>query len=133
MGGPILSVALVAIGGALGALARYFVSLASARYLGTRFPFGTFFINVSGSFVLGLVITLSSRRLVLHPEVWRLGLAIGFLGAYTTFSTFELESHRLLEDAQWLAATINLAGSVLAGLIAVRLGMLLAGSIGVAR
>jgi len=94
----------VAIGlaGALGALARYGVEGAIARRT-TSFPWATFVVNVSGSFLLGLVVTLLGERVAVAPWV-RSALAIGFLGAYTTFSTLSLESYRLLEARSYVLA-----------------------------
>jgi CrcB protein len=115
---------LVGIGGFLGAMARYGVSLAAARLWSGEFPLGTFLANVSGCFALGLFVTLSTERLAVEPGV-RLLVATGFLGAYTTFSTFEYETHRLLETGALGWAALNAAASVGAGLAAVRLGVAL--------
>lgn len=116
---------LVGAGGFLGAMARYAVSLAAARLWSGEFPLGTFVANVSGCFALGFFVTLTAERLVLDPGV-RLMIATGFLGAYTTFSTFEYETHRLLETGAWSWAALNAAASLVAGLAAVRLGVALA-------
>ena len=94
--------------------------------LETRFPAGTLFINVSGSFLLGVLGAVVSQRISPHSEALRLALGVGFLGAYTTFSTFSFETHALLEDGSWFAASANVAASVFLGLIAVRAGVLLA-------
>ena len=117
---------LVGSGGFLGALARYGLGLAVAAHLGSRFPFSTFLINVSGSFLLGLVGTLAAERWVANPESFRLLLGVGFLGAYTTFSTFEFESHALIQDGQWLLASLYVVLSPLVGYLAVWLGVLAA-------
>lgn len=116
---------LVGAGGFLGAVARYAVSLAVARLWSGDFPLGTFAANVSGCFALGFFVTLTAERLALDPGV-RLMVATGFLGAYTTFSTFEYETHRLLETGAWVWAALNAAASLTAGLVAVRLGVALA-------
>jgi CrcB protein len=116
----------VALGGALGAVARYGVARWCGRMFGTSFPVGTFLINISGSFLLGFVATLLALRTIPHSDAVRLGVAVGFLGAYTTFSTFEYESDNLLRDGEWLYAAANVLGSVVAGLVAVRLGIALA-------
>jgi CrcB protein len=117
---------LVGVGGFLGANARYL----SARWLdslvGGRFPLGTFLVNISGSFLLGLLGGLLAARLVPQSDSLRLALGVGFLGAFTTFSTFEFESHALLEDGIWWTAVANLVLSVVVGLIAVRAGLVLA-------
>lgn len=118
----------VGLGGFLGANARYFLARWAAGRFGIHFPWGTFLINVSGSFLLGVIATLVNLKLVPFGDHLRLTLAVGFLGAYTTFSTYEFESHALLEDGSWLPAAANLFGSLAAGLLAVRLGVLLARS-----
>src|SRR5437660_5743255 len=87
---------VVALGGALGAVARFWLGELIGAKFPTRFPFGTLVINVSGSFIIGFFLTLVTDRLNIHPN-WRLGVAVGFVGAYTTFSTFEYETFRLLE------------------------------------
>jgi CrcB protein len=93
--------------------------------IGGRFPTGTFVINVSGSFLIGLVMTLLTERFKLHPNL-RVFLVVGFLGGYTTFSTFEWEAIGLLRDgARWLA-TLYVVASVLCGYAAVWLGSVLA-------
>jgi CrcB protein len=115
---------LIALGGAVGALLRYVVDEAVSRWTGGAFPFGTFVINVTGSFVLGLLFALAIERSLLPAEV-RPALMIGVLGAYTTFSTWMLESWRLLEDGAYVLAIVNLGGSVLLGLAAVTVGITL--------
>ncbi len=128
----LVQIGLVAFGSALGGLARWGVGLAAARWLGTAFPWGTFAINVSGSLFLGWFATLLSERLSPGDGAWlraedlRLLVAVGFTGAYTTFSTFEVEAHGLLRDGDGLAGTAYLFASVFLGLLAVRLGVLLA-------
>jgi len=119
---------LVGIGGSLGAIARYLV----ARWLGvlieTRFPLGTFVINISGSFVLGALGTITAQKVVPNSDALRLALGVGFLGAYTTFSTFEFETHALLDDGEWLIAATNMVASLFIGLVAVRAGIVAARS-----
>lgn len=114
----------VGLGGFLGANARYLLGLWVATRLGTTFPYGTFVINVTGSFVLGLIMGLLDAH-ILAPAV-RLSLAIGFVGAYTTFSTWTYETMRLLEDGSWELAFANVFGSLLVGMLAV-IGGLAAG------
>lgn len=116
---------LIGIGGFLGANARYLVAGWIAERYGASFPYGTLVINVSGSFVLGLFIVLVTDRFMIHPY-WRLFFAIGFLGGYTTFSTFSFESFELLLKGSFLPAAANMAGSVLLGQMAVLVGMMLA-------
>lgn len=113
----------IALGGALGALARYGLDGAVSRRV-TGFPLGTFVINVSGSFLIGLLFTLFADRFQV-PAWFRSTLTIGFLGAYTTFSTWSLETYRLAETGSWPAAAANVLGSVAAGLVAVYLGTVL--------
>ncbi len=112
---------IIGLGGFLGAVARYAVSLWIGQRWGRSFPLGTFFINVSGSFLIALVMSLSTERLMINPQ-WRLFLAVGFLGAYTTFSTFEFETGGLLRDGEWLIAGLNVVLSVGAGFIALKTG-----------
>ena len=115
----------VGAGGFLGAIARYAVGgWISSRYRG-QFPVATFVINVTGSFVLGLFLTFATERFALDPR-WRLFVAVGFVGAYTTFSTFEYESERLLAAGGFWLAGANLVGSVVVGFLAVWLGSRLA-------
>lgn len=123
---PLTQMLLVGTGGFFGAVTRFAVSRAVNSALGTAFPWGTFIINVSGSFLLAFIATLAAERLLPCPDVWRLSIAIGFVGAYTTFSTFEYETNTLLEDGSWLPALANVAGSVVAGFIALRIGIAIA-------
>lgn len=117
------TVLAIAIGGALGALARYGVGALVTTRTGAGFPWGTFVVNVSGAFVLGLLFALFAQRTHLPP--WLIAsVTVGFLGAYTTFSTFALESLLLAEDGRLLAASMNVAASVAAGLLAVIAGVL---------
>jgi CrcB protein len=128
----LLQIGLVSLGSALGGLTRFGVGVGAARLLGTAFPWGTFFINVSGSLFLGWFTTILRDRLPLGDRAWlrpdelHLLIAVGFTGAYTTFSTFEYESHSLLKDGNSLAGMTYIAASVFLGLVAVRLGVNLA-------
>ena len=128
----LVQIGLVAFGSALGGLARWGVGLWFGRWLGAGFPWGTLFINVTGSLFLGWFSTVLADRLVLSPSAWlqrddlHLMVAVGFTGAYTTFSTFEYETHRLLGDGDVLAGAAYVALSVFVGLVAVRCGVLLA-------
>lgn len=115
---------LIAVGGAAGAMSRYAVDVFVTQRLGGFFPFGTLLINVSGSFILGLLFALAMERGVLSPEL-RPPLIIGFLGAYTTFSTWMLQSWALIEQGAWISAGVNLLGSVVLGLVAVVAGLAL--------
>ncbi len=116
---------LIGLGGFLGANARYLVGGWVAERYGTSFPYGTLVINASGSFVLGFFLVLVSERVLAHPN-WRLFLAIGFLGAYTTFSTFSFESLALIQERSYFLALANMVGSVVLGLIAALVGMVVA-------
>jgi CrcB protein len=116
---------VIGLGGFLGAVSRYLVDgFVSDRTAASAFPFGTLLVNLSGAFILGLLATLAIERSVLPAEI-RGPVMIGFLGAYTTFSTFTLESLRLLEAGSWALAAGNLVGSVVLGLVAVAAGVTL--------
>ena len=111
----------VGIGGFFGTIARYLVGgWISTRYRGD-FPLATFVINVSGSFILGLFMELATGRFLVDPRL-RLLIAVGFIGAYTTFSTFEYETERLAAAGGMLLAWANVALSVAAGFLAVWIG-----------
>ena len=128
----LVQIGLVALGSAAGGLTRWGVATAAARLLGTTFPWGTFLINLSGSMFLGWFTTVLADRLLPTESMWlraddlRLMVAVGFTGAYTTFSTFEYESDRLLRDGDRLLGTTYLFASVFLGLLALRGGILLA-------
>jgi CrcB protein len=114
----------ISIGALLGANARYWVGGLISGTLGPSFPFGTLFINLTGSLLLGFFVTLVTDRVLLDPR-WRLLVAIGFLGAYTTFSTYTYESVELILKGQIWSGIGNLFGSSLLGAIAVFIGILL--------
>jgi CrcB protein len=116
------TIVAIGIAGALGALARYGVDGAVSRRLPTSFPWGTLVVNVTGALVLGFLLTLMTEQLTTAPWI-RSALTIGFLGAYTTYSTLSYESYRLLEDGAVGLAAANVLGSAAAGLIAVYLGV----------
>jgi CrcB protein len=122
-----LAYLLIAIGGALGSVARFWFSGVVARQFGETFPWGTILVNVSGSFVIGFFATLTSpdgRWLV--PANFRQFFMIGICGGYTTFSSFSLQTLNLMEDGEWLYAGGNVVFSVILCLAAVWLGHLLA-------
>lgn len=118
-----LKLLLVAGGGALGSAARYLVGNLVQGWLGSGFPWGTFFVNVSGSFVIGVVLGLFENSGLSNEA--RLFLAVGVLGGYTTFSTFSHDTLRLLEAGSFAPAFLNAVGQLVAGLAAVYAGMLL--------
>jgi CrcB protein len=117
---------LVGVGGFIGANARFVVARAMGVMFETKFPLGTFVINISGSFLLGILGTIVVQKVMPGSESMRLALGVGFLGAYTTFSTFEMETHALFDDGSWLTATTNMFASLFIGLLAVRAGIVLA-------
>lgn len=117
---------LVGVGGFIGANARFVLARVVGAMFETRFPLGTFVINVSGSFLLGILGTLVAERVMPSSEALRLALGVGFLGAFTTFSTFEFETHALLDDGSWITATANMFASLFVGLVAVRAGIVVA-------
>jgi CrcB protein len=116
---------IVGIGGFVGAIVRYALAVWIGQAWGRAFPLGTFVINVSGSFLIGLFMTLFTERYSFDPA-WRLLFVVGFLGAYTTFSTFEYETGKLINDSEWLFATMNVVLSVTAGFVALKFGEVLA-------
>jgi CrcB protein len=117
---------MVLVGGGVGALARYIVGTEVAARVGGRFPLGTLVINVTGSFLIGLLMTLFTERLQPHPN-WRLLLVVGVLGGYTTFSTFEYETFRAVQDGGKWIGLLNVVGSVVLGYIAVWIGAAIVG------
>jgi CrcB protein len=119
---------LVGLGGFIGANARFVVARAVGAAFETKFPLGTFVINMSGSFLLGVLGTIVAQKVMPSSEAMRLALGVGFLGAFTTYSTFEFETHSLFEDGSWLTATTNMFASLFVGLVAVRAGIVLAKS-----
>lgn len=117
----------VGVAGFFGAVARYGVAGLVSR-VDEGFPWGTFVVNISGCFVLGLLVAMFAHRFVVHPDL-RVALTVGFLGAYTTFSTFALETFEFGETRALGLGFLNVAVSVVAGLVAVWLGAALGRSI----
>ncbi len=117
-----MAVLLVALGGALGSVTRYLVGGWIAQRGGTFFPYGTLVINMTASFIIGFFLAFAQERARLGPY-WRLFIAVGFVGGYSTFSTYEYESIRLLQDGEMLLATLYLVGSMAGGAIAAITGI----------
>ena len=115
---------LITVGAALGANVRYWLATWLAERYGATFPWSTLLINVSGSLLIGLALTVLGQRMVADPT-YRLLFVTGFLGAYTTFSTFSYETLALAQRGDYLHAALNAAGSVILGLLATFGGMLL--------
>src|SRR6266849_4802214 len=114
--GAALRIALIAIFGAIGTLARYGLQGVVQIRLGSTFPYGTLLVNLSGCFLLGLIGQFTMNRLVISPD-WRVAIAVGFFGGYTTFSSFGWETAKLLEEGAWLRASAYVGASVVAGLL----------------
>lgn len=112
---------MVGIGGFAGSIARYWLGSYIGEKVGTRFPYGTFVINISGSFLIGLIMSLLAEKMRWNPN-WIYLVPIGFIGAYTTFSTFEYETLRTVQDGQFLTAFLNITLSVVTGFVAVWAG-----------
>ena len=120
-----MNILLVAVGGALGAVARFVVGNAVSRAIGSALPYGPFVNNVIGCFAMGLLMTIIVDRELL-PATWRLLLCVGLLGGFTTFSSFGYEALMLLTEGRMLAALAYVGGSVVLGLMAAGMGVLCA-------
>lgn len=115
----------IAVGGSLGAMARYWVGSEVASRLGTKFPYGTFVINISACIIIGFSLTYLGKRAELNPA-WRFLIPTGFVGAYSTFSTYEWETLSSLRDGAFSLAALYAIGSLLLGLVAAWGGAILA-------
>ena len=115
----------IGLGGFLGANARYLLQTWATNRWGPAFPYGTSLVNASGSLVIAFFLTLVTGRLAVSPET-RLFVAAGFLGGFTTFSSFSYETFRLFEQGGWGAAALNMAGNLILSLAGVLLGVFLA-------
>lgn len=114
--GESLRLTLIAIFGALGTLARYGLQGLVQVRVPSAFPYGTLLINLTGCFFLGLIGQFTLNRMVISPD-WRVAIAVGFFGGYTTFSSFGWETAKMLEDGEWLRASAYVSASVVAGLL----------------
>ncbi len=115
-----MNLILISVFAALGALSRYSIGYAIQRHF-PHFPMGTLTINVLGSFLLALFVSLSINRLVLSPQ-WRTAIAIGFFGSFTTFSTFSYESYSMISEGEHLRALIYVLSSIVLGIGSAFLG-----------
>ena len=116
---------VISIGAILGANARWIISRYAARVLGPTFPYGTLFINVTGSFIVGFFMIWATERVLLDPR-WRLLIVVGFCGAFTTFSSYAFETMSYFEQGQWLLMFTNFASNNLLCLGAALAGMAVA-------
>ena len=116
---------LIAFGGALGSMARYWVGSAIANKMGTKFPYGTFVINITACVIIGFSLTVLAKRADLNPA-WRFLVPVGFIGAYSTFSTYEWETLSTIRTGAFLLAALYAVSSLILGLAAVCAGSVIA-------
>jgi len=116
---------LIAVGGAVGSIARYWVGSTVANRMGTRFPYGTFVINITACVIIGFSLTFLARRVDLNPA-WRFLIPVGFIGAYSTFSTYEWETLSTLRAGAFFLAALYAVSSLILGLAAVWGGAMIA-------
>jgi CrcB protein len=114
---------MVAMGGALGCVLRFWLGNYVSNRMGTRFPYGTLIVNVTASFLIGFILTIMAERTHWSPN-WRYLIPIGFIGGYSTFSTFEYETFRSFQDGEVLVAGLNVVVSVVLGFVSVWLGVI---------
>jgi fluoride exporter len=119
----------IALGAVPGALSRYYITRWSIQWFGLGFPFGTLFINLSGALIMGFFATFTLERAIASTELRAL-IAIGFLGAYTTFSTYALDTATLLHSGHWGKSLTYWGGSAILGVVSLELGSALARKIG---
>jgi fluoride exporter len=115
-------IVVVAIGGAIGSVARYLVGVGSGKLFGLDFPWGTLIINIVGSFLIGVLVELFALKWDVS-QTWRVFLTIGLCGGFTTFSTFSLDAYLLIDRGQLAAATAYMAGSVLLSIVGLFAGL----------
>ncbi len=115
----------IGLGAIAGALSRYYLTIWFANRWGTAFPYGTFLINLSGCLGMGFFVTYAERVAVISPEL-RLLISVGFLGSYTTFSTYELDTQKLIQQSDFMTAVFYWTGSAILGVIGIQVGTILA-------
>lgn len=115
----------IALGAVPGALSRYYLTVLCANWFGTTFPWGTFLINLTGALVMGFFATFTLERMINVPDL-RLLVAVGFLGSYTTFSTYALDTGNLLRGGNYASSLLYWAGSALLGVVCLEIGSVLA-------
>jgi CrcB protein len=115
----------ISLGAIAGALTRYYLTLWFANRFGVGFPYGTFFINLTGCFIMGFFVTVAEQVALITPEI-RLLIGVGFLGSYTTFSTYELDARNLIRDANFILALFYWFSSAILGVISLQLGIIFA-------
>ena len=120
-----MRITLLIVFGALGTLARYGLQGLVQQRTGSTFPSGTLVVNLLGCFLLGGIAEYALSHIAFPPE-WRIGITVGFFGAFTTFSTFSFETARMLQDSEWRRAAIYITASVVGGLLAIFSGMKIA-------
>jgi CrcB protein len=120
-----LDVLVICLGAVVGANARYFISRFAAQALGPVFPYGTLFINVAGSFIVGFFVVWTSERVLVDPR-WRLLVVVGFCGSLTTFSSYAFESMSFFDRGQWMLMLTNIFGNNLLCLAGALAGMAMA-------
>jgi CrcB protein len=116
---------VVMLGGGIGSLARYVIGASVSARFASRLPMGTMVINITGSFLIGVLMIFLTERFQLHPN-WRLLLVVGFLGGYTTFSSFEFETYQAIRGGSYWIGLMNVLASVILGFVGVWLGAALA-------
>ena len=115
----------VGVGGAIGAISRFFVGKKIAEQWGTSFPYSTLTINLTGAFLIGIILTVLTERVV-ADSFWRMLIVVGFLGGYTTFSSYTFEGMQLIESGRWFAALVYVGVSNLACFLCCAVGMAMA-------